>query len=340
MIRSMTAFARKQEHGALGELTWEIRSVNHRFLEAVVRLPEELRGIEPTVRERVTARLRRGKVECNLRFKVAPGTTGELQLNDHLVEQILGAADKMAHKLHSSHNPSIMDILRWPGVLESGEQDRLVHTSAREDSVRADKVGWGSSLADFWSRRRPGLRYALLLIGTPSSIDLPRRTPMAITAAARRRLLILLQVPLVLALAAAAHSVFWPSLVAAMPLTAKHQLERAWRLAADIPFAQVQTETFTVLAACQWFNVLNCQSATQSVFSNRLIRNKWLIGGLLIGILLQFSVIYSETMNALFHTVPIPPADFLPIIAAASLVLWFEEIRKLITRQLSKAQSS
>ena len=109
-----------------------------------------------------------------------------------------------------------------------------------------------------------------------------------------------------------------------------------WRLAADIPFAQVQTETFTVLAACQWFNVLNCQSATQSVFSNRLISNKWLIGGLVIGILLQFSVIYSETMNALFHTVPIPPADFLPIIAAASLVLWFEESRKLIVKILSR----
>ncbi len=109
-----------------------------------------------------------------------------------------------------------------------------------------------------------------------------------------------------------------------------------WRLAADIPFAQVQTETFTVLAACQWFNVLNCQSATQSVFSNRLIKNKWLIGGLLIGILLQFSVIYSETMNKLFHTVPIPPADFLPIIAAASLVLWFEESRKLIVKILAR----
>ena len=109
-----------------------------------------------------------------------------------------------------------------------------------------------------------------------------------------------------------------------------------WRLSADIPFAQVQTETFTVLAACQWFNVLNCQSATQSVFSNRLIKNKWLIGGLLIGILLQFSVIYSETMNKLFHTVPIPPADFLPIIAAASLVLWFEESRKLIRKMLAR----
>ncbi len=75
------------------------------------------------MRERVTARLGRGKVECNLRFKAGGDAGGELQVNEQLVEQLLGAADKMAHRLHSSHNPSIMDILRWPGVLEAGEQD-------------------------------------------------------------------------------------------------------------------------------------------------------------------------------------------------------------------------
>ncbi len=96
MIRSMTAFARQQGHDENGELTWEIRSVNHRFLEATVRLPEELRGIEPAVRERVTARLGRGKVECNLRFKPASKGAVELQINERLVDQILAAADKMA----------------------------------------------------------------------------------------------------------------------------------------------------------------------------------------------------------------------------------------------------
>jgi len=123
MIRSMTAFARQQEHGEYGELTWEIRSVNHRFLETTVRLPEDLRGIEPVVRERVTARLGRGKVECNLRFKTLGPGAAELRVNEALVEQIMAAADRMAHRLHSSHNPSIMDILRWPGVLESAEMD-------------------------------------------------------------------------------------------------------------------------------------------------------------------------------------------------------------------------
>jgi uncharacterized protein (TIGR00255 family) len=179
----MTAFARKQEHGALGELTWEIRSVNHRFLEAVVRLPEELRGIEPMVREHVTTRLGRGKVECNLRFKVAPGAAGELQLNDQLVEQILGAADKMAHKLHSSHNPSIMDILRWPGVLESGEQDlspvqeaALVLLSQALDALLEAREREGGRLAGLIAQRVEGMRaqVALARERMPTVIDTVR----------------------------------------------------------------------------------------------------------------------------------------------------------------------
>ncbi|MFZ0105973.1 MAG: HAD-IC family P-type ATPase [Thiobacillus sp.] len=106
-----------------------------------------------------------------------------------------------------------------------------------------------------------------------------------------------------------------------------------WRLSSGVPFELVQTETFTVLAACQWFNVLNCQSETRSALRFGLIRNKWLLGGLILGILLQIAVVYTPALNALFHTVPIPAADYLLIIAAASLVLWVEEIRKLFARR-------
>ena len=67
MIRSMTAFARQEAETAQGGLSWEIRSVNHRYLETGVRLPEELRAAEPAVRERVNARLGRGKVDCTCR---------------------------------------------------------------------------------------------------------------------------------------------------------------------------------------------------------------------------------------------------------------------------------
>ena len=107
----------------------------------------------------------------------------------------------------------------------------------------------------------------------------------------------------------------------------------AWHLAQGIPYAQVQTETFTLLAACQWFNVLNCQSATRSALGLRLFKNRWLLAGLIIAVLLQLAVIYWPTLNTLFHTVPIPAADVAMIIAAASSVLWAEELRKLHARR-------
>jgi uncharacterized protein (TIGR00255 family) len=165
MIRSMTAFARHQEHGEWGELTWEVRSVNHRYLEAVVRLPEELRAIEPAVRERVTQRLGRGKVECNLRYRQASGGTVALQVNERLVEQVLAVADAMAHRLHSSHHPSIMDVLRWPGVMETGEQDftpvqeaAMVAFDQALDALIETREREGARLAELIAQRVEGLR--------------------------------------------------------------------------------------------------------------------------------------------------------------------------------------
>ena len=186
MIRSMTAFAREQGHGEYGELTWEIRSVNHRFLESTVRLPEELRAIEPVVRERVTLRLGRGKVECNLRFKAATAAATELKVNDGLVDQILAAADKMAHRLHSSHQLSIMDLLRWPGVLESSEQD---FTPLQEAAVELlDKTI--DSLLE--AREREGGRLAELIAQRITSmraqVELARERMPQVIAAVRDRL--------------------------------------------------------------------------------------------------------------------------------------------------------
>mgnify|MGYP001827472092 FL=1 len=165
MIRSMTAFARQQGHGEYGELTWEVRSVNHRFLETTVRLPEELRAIEPVVRERVTARLGRGKVECNLRLKTAGAVGAEMRINERLVDQLLAAADKMAHRLHSSHQLSIMDVLRWPGVMEPGEQDftpvqeaALAMLEQTLDVLVESRQREGTRLAELIGQRVEGMR--------------------------------------------------------------------------------------------------------------------------------------------------------------------------------------
>jgi Ca2+-transporting ATPase len=105
-----------------------------------------------------------------------------------------------------------------------------------------------------------------------------------------------------------------------------------WRQAADVPFDIVRTETFTLLAMCQWFNALNCQSSTSSALRLGLLRNRWLLGGMAMSVALQGAVLYWAPLNAMFHTVPIPLADLLPIVAVASLVLWAEELRKLIVR--------
>ena len=106
----------------------------------------------------------------------------------------------------------------------------------------------------------------------------------------------------------------------------------AWRLSQGVPLELVRTETFTVLAMCQWFNVLNCESATASALRLGVLRNRWLLGGLTLSVLLQALVIYAPALNALFHTVPLPLSTLPALLAAASLVLWAEEARKLLGR--------
>lgn len=108
----------------------------------------------------------------------------------------------------------------------------------------------------------------------------------------------------------------------------------AWRLHHGAPLEIVRTETFTVLAMCQWFNVLNCQSASASALGSRILRNRWLLGGLTVSMLLQALVIYAPPMNALFHTVPLPVESLLPLLLMASAVLWAEEARKLWVRRM------
>ena len=105
-----------------------------------------------------------------------------------------------------------------------------------------------------------------------------------------------------------------------------------WRIGQGVPIEMVRTETFTLLAMCQWFNVLNCQSASRSALKLGLLKNPWLLGGLALSVLLQVLVIYWPLMNTLFHTVPLAPSALLPLAVLASCVLWAEELRKLALR--------
>ena len=107
----------------------------------------------------------------------------------------------------------------------------------------------------------------------------------------------------------------------------------AARLAAGVDLDAVRTETFTLLAMCQWLNVLNCESATRSVLRLGVLRNRWLVGGLAAAVALQAAVLYVPALAALFHTTPLDAGTLLALLAAASPVLWVEEIRKAFSRR-------
>lgn len=120
---SMTAFARREAATPWGALTWELRSVNHRYLEIALRLPEELRALEPRVRELINTRLARGKVDGTLRFQPGEAAAGAIETNEDQVQRLLAAADRLR-----SHTPDVtslraIDILRWPGVLKAQPLD-------------------------------------------------------------------------------------------------------------------------------------------------------------------------------------------------------------------------
>ena len=121
MIHSMTGYARKEFKGDWGTAVWEIRSVNQRYLETYLRLPEQLRGLEPILRERFRKQLERGKVECNLRFE-SQTNAGQLQINEALAEQLIESALWVIDQAGQGQlNP--LDVLRWPGVMAAPEQD-------------------------------------------------------------------------------------------------------------------------------------------------------------------------------------------------------------------------
>src|SRR5450755_3462992 len=117
MILSMTGFAAVAAELPGCSLTVELRSVNHRYLDLQVRLPDELRSIESAVRDVLAVQLKRGKVDCRLALnRSAPGTT-ELAVNVARVVQLRDAASEVLRHAPESTALSIVEILRWPGVL-------------------------------------------------------------------------------------------------------------------------------------------------------------------------------------------------------------------------------
>lgn len=122
MIYSMTAYARHETKADWGSAVWELRSVNQRYLETYFRLPEQFRGLETALRERLRKRLARGKVECMLRFSPNEGGNTDLAVNEELARAVIRSAEWVRSNGGSgSINP--FEVLRWPGVISAAELD-------------------------------------------------------------------------------------------------------------------------------------------------------------------------------------------------------------------------
>ncbi|MGY4491693.1 YicC/YloC family endoribonuclease [Pseudomonas sp. TE3610] len=122
MVHSMTAFARVERAGTQGTLSWELRSVNHRYLEPHLRLPEAFRDLEIAVREALRQGLSRGKVECTLRFcEVSSGKP--LQVDRERAAQLVAAAETVASLIKQPAALNPLEVLGWPGVLVADAAD-------------------------------------------------------------------------------------------------------------------------------------------------------------------------------------------------------------------------
>lgn len=160
MIYSMTAFARQEVRGELGIFTWELRSVNHRYLEIGVRLPEELRFIETQVRAQVTSRLKRGKVECALRYSSPLEGAAKPALNEQIVRPLLDLCEEIDALARNPAPLNSLEVLRWPGVLKASVLDMeqlkteaLAVLKRALDEMIVTRAGEGARLVIFIIQR-------------------------------------------------------------------------------------------------------------------------------------------------------------------------------------------
>ena len=156
MVHSMTAFARSEQAGTHGTLSWEIRSVNHRYLEPHLRLPEAFRDLEGQVRDALRKGLSRGKVECTLRF-AEESQRSSLQVDQERASQLIAAAESVAALIRQPAAIDPLQVLGWPGVLVADAADpQALNQSALELFHKAlEQLKEG--------RRREGAELAKLL---------------------------------------------------------------------------------------------------------------------------------------------------------------------------------
>lgn len=176
MARSMTAFARQELTKSWGNLTLELRSVNHRYLDVSLRVPEDFRNLEPKIREKIASKLNRGKVDIGLRFSRIESSGGDIIVDKELVKQISSACREIDHIIYNPEAVSSLDVLRWPGVIKTPELDTDELTAALFELL-------DTSLDDLSEgRAREGEKLAVLIQQRCQSIlavidDVKKRLP-------------------------------------------------------------------------------------------------------------------------------------------------------------------
>ena len=152
----MTGFARRQISGPWGTLVCELRSVNHRFLEAGFRLPDELRSAEGELRQHLAREVRRGKVDCSISYRRAQVSEAGLEVDSQALERVVTRLKDLGRSF-PTHTVNLVDVLRWPGVLKED-------SSAGEELMVATKAVFGSTLEDLLAARaREGMRLKEIL---------------------------------------------------------------------------------------------------------------------------------------------------------------------------------
>jgi uncharacterized protein (TIGR00255 family) len=164
MIASMTAFARKTVDAEWGSATWEIKSVNQRFMEPNFRLPETFRKLEMKFRESIRDKLNRGKLDCSLRYELKQGAVGELKLNEVLLNELVRVHKEIASHVQHDQPMDIVEMMRWPELLKSedvdlsqAEKDVVALFSATIDELIVARQREGESLKQMLIERIQGV---------------------------------------------------------------------------------------------------------------------------------------------------------------------------------------
>ncbi|MEQ8515811.1 MAG: YicC/YloC family endoribonuclease [Chromatocurvus sp.] len=159
-INSMTAFARGEAGGEPGTVVVELRSVNHRYLDGHFKLPDELRRLEPRLRDAFATQLNRGKVDCALKFQEASSRASLPELDETLLARVIDAGERIARRLNSDAGIDPMAVLQYPGVVKPAELDNsALQSMAMQafnnalESLVAARAGEGAQLVHLLEQR-------------------------------------------------------------------------------------------------------------------------------------------------------------------------------------------